>query len=357
MRLVLRVRFLLLVLPALGACTSIENIVAQRDVDGLVRHAERLDYNYEAIEHLKLAIAIDPNHSGAWISLGWALYKNKRYGEAAWALEEALQRQPGHAYVLYLSGLTHYHLGELAAARRFLVESLAADPGTRLLDFESSVYEFLGRVALDQGRLAEAEQHFTKAVEPERENWEQYFLRGVARYRQKKYSLAAADYQQAGRLERRPEVWNGLAWALALEEEARGGARGPGAYRTALDAARKAVQLDPDNFLNHVLLAGIYEAQERPQEALAEIRQAVELSPHNAGLRLRLADMLLRAGSAEAAEEAELHLKVGAALDPGWRDAASGEPVPLYRLLAIFINSQRLGQAKALLEWMTEQKR
>ena len=159
-----------------GACSTARDIVAERDADGLVQRARELDYTPEAIEYLKLAIAIDSNLVDAWISLGFALHKNNRYGEAVWALEEALRLNPGHAYALYLSGMAHYRLREYVKARNLLREALAADPKMRGANFEHSAYTTLGRIALELDNLVEAEQHFGRALELEPNNWEHFGL-------------------------------------------------------------------------------------------------------------------------------------------------------------------------------------
>ncbi len=68
-----------------------------------------------------------------------------------------------------------------------------------------------------------------------------------------------------------------------------------------IDAAQKALELDPELAEAHVLLADIYQKRWQWAEAEAEYKRALELQPNNADAHLGLADWLMCQGRMEEA--------------------------------------------------------
>lgn len=76
----------------------------------------------------------------------------------------------------------------------------------------------------------------------------------------------------------------------------------PGEARSKqVEAARKALDLDPDLAEAHVLLADVLQKQWRWAEAESEYRRALELNPHDASAHLGLANWLMCQGRMEEA--------------------------------------------------------
>jgi TolB-like protein/tetratricopeptide (TPR) repeat protein len=88
----------------------------------------------------------------------------------------------------------------------------------------------------------------------------------------------------------------------------------PGTTRPkAISAARKALELDPELAEAHVLLARMQQRQWQWAEAEAEYKQALAVSPNDAGAHFGLADWLLCQGRTE---EALAWARRGRELDP-----------------------------------------
>lgn len=81
----------------------------------------------------------------------------------------------------------------------------------------------------------------------------------------------------------------------------------------ATNAARKALELDPESAEAHILLAGMQQQQWQSAEAEAEYRRALELNPNNAAAHAGLANWLLCQGRTE---EALTWAQRGRELDP-----------------------------------------
>lgn len=323
--------------------------------DEALRLAEDPADEGAAMENLKHALAYDPDLMEAWYAFGRILYKNERYEEADRLLTAAQSRNGARAEGNYLLGLTEYMRGEYRHASRSLQSFL--DRKDRNLGDEARgiAYELLGRIMLSESRYGEAIRWLTAALEAQPENWEYLYLRGMAFLRGNVHRKAAEDFRRAAQLNpSHPAFWNGLAWALLLEQEFRFLRPASELYQPALEAAKRAVELGPGIAENHFLLGQIYEKQSRPGEAAEAFRHTVRLRPDNAFLRLRLAQNLLRMPDEAAHAEAERHLIRGLAVDYDVRikDPLSRQVSKLLDVLfRHYLLKLRLREAETLLQW------
>jgi tetratricopeptide (TPR) repeat protein len=328
---------------------------ARKLYDEALRLAEDPADEGAAMENLKHALAYDPDLMEAWYAFGRILYKNERYEEADGLLSLAQTRNGARAEGYYLLGLTEYMRGAYRHARRSLQRFLDSEDPNLGDEPRRIAHELLGRIALSENRYGEAIRWMTAALNAQPENWEFLYLRGLAFLRGNVHRKAAEDFRRAAQLNpSHPAFWNGLAWALLLEQEFRFLQPAPELYRPALEAAKRAVELGPSIAENHFLLGRIYEKQKRPREAAEAFRHAVRLRPDNAVLRLRLAQNLLRVPDETAHAEAERHLIQGLALDYDLRikDPLSRNVSKLLDvLLRHYLLHLRLREAEALLEW------
>jgi tetratricopeptide (TPR) repeat protein len=86
-------------------------------------------------------------------------YREKKYPEAAQALERAVALKPGDAVLLNNLGFIYYEMGRYADAVSYLEKTLAIDPGRK---------EAHGNIAyayLKMGRKADAKTHFQRYLE------------------------------------------------------------------------------------------------------------------------------------------------------------------------------------------------
>ena len=118
-----------------------------------------------AIANLRKAISIAPAH-GTYTNLGEALFRKKRYAEAAEAFEEAARRAPKSAFKFRNLGDAYARLGEKAKAREAYArgaamcrEHLKSNPNDARVLGILAVYE------AKLGRRADAVEHSRAAVD------------------------------------------------------------------------------------------------------------------------------------------------------------------------------------------------
>ncbi|WP_297742776.1 hypothetical protein [uncultured Tessaracoccus sp.] len=100
-----------------------------------------------------------------------------------------------------------------------LVAVLIGGAGVMLLTWQVSMW--LGGQAMQQGRLLDAERHYTRAVPLPVESWKAPFNRGVARYEQERWDAAASDFELAAlRAPVEHDCMIRLNWSQALERSA-----------------------------------------------------------------------------------------------------------------------------------------
>jgi TolB-like protein/DNA-binding winged helix-turn-helix (wHTH) protein/Tfp pilus assembly protein PilF len=108
-------------------------------------------------------------------------------------------------------------------------------------------------------------------------------------------------------------AWSGLAAAYHTLGTVLAGTPPGEAWPRAVEAARKALELDPEDAEAHAVLASALVGEWRWKEAEAEYRRALELNPSHAAAHVGLGNWLLRQGRTE---EALTWAQRGRELDP-----------------------------------------
>ena len=204
------------------------------------------------------AVSVEPQSDIPVFYLGWALADAGRLDEARGHFEAALRRVPDSLPDLKAQldvhlGIVEQRAGRPAAAERYFRDALAQDPAHAVATIR------LGTVLLQQGRAAEAETAWTRALESEA-RWNRYQLWELDQaIEQVPKSSAAARGRLAlalgGLLQRQGELepaleqyrlatallpddaggWNNLGVAHALR----------GSMKEALDDFVRALRLKP----------------------------------------------------------------------------------------------------------------
>ncbi|GCD91004.1 tetratricopeptide repeat protein [Nocardioides sp. LS1] len=114
-----------------------------------------------------------------------------------------------------------------------------------------------------------------------------------------------------------------------------------GRHERSLEAARQAVRLDPDDWVNHLVLGSALRAGRSPDLPHAEsaLREAIRLNPHAAEAYSTLGTVLSQRGRRKAAAAAH---REAARLDPTSHRTANN-------LAAVAVRRERLGRAAGLL--------
>lgn len=82
----------------------------------------------EAEEHLRRSIRLDSSQPDPWIDLGWILYSRTLYGDAAWALENAVGLFSDSLELRGLLALCYYRLGDFASGAHQWAEMHRIEP-------------------------------------------------------------------------------------------------------------------------------------------------------------------------------------------------------------------------------------
>ena len=95
-------------------------------------YADKLGTNLAAAEKLtRRALELDPDATHINDTLGWILYKQKRYTEALTVFEQALAHAPDNAEYLYHGSLAAMRNGQISQALEYLTRAIALDARIR----------------------------------------------------------------------------------------------------------------------------------------------------------------------------------------------------------------------------------
>lgn len=271
--------------------------------------AGRLD---EAVAAFRRAVEADPGSVAARRNLALALARKGEAGAAADELEEALERAPEDARLLFDLGNARRAAGDAERAVAAYGAALERDPG-----FVDARFN-LANVLAETGRWSEAAGHLGTVLELEADHGRARYLEAMAlhhlgRSGEAISKLTALREADPGSVVAR----QGLATIYSAQGQP---GRAFAVYREALALdlpAKETIEL-----LN--LAAPLAWRQGRRDEAVALYRRAAELQPGSSPALTRLANALQLAGERE--EAAELFARA-TELDPGnataWLSEAS----------------------------------
>jgi Flp pilus assembly protein TadD len=328
----------------------------------------------ESENRLKLAIANNPKSAAIWTDFGWQLYKDGRYGEALWVMGEARKLAPTDAYVLWLSGLASYAMGQYAGAKQQLWQMWEQQKTWPETVDMGVTYDLLGRLFLDEGKLFEAAYFLSKSAELQPNNWQVQFILGITEWFRERYgsSLEALAKVRALR-PTDPLILRCYAAAkLAVDERevldtqkaaqldmypqaAQDAQKAQLEFQADVNVIRKAVAAAPQDPETLELLGRYYVARGDTPNALAALRQAVGLKGSTASARYILAKTLLSLGTPQARDESKQLLVDAIAQSPGyWEGSADSPHAGL--LITLLLQEGNVTQARALMDWVEAQQ-
>ena len=200
-----------------------------------------------AIAYYKLALAtVPPDQADQYLTLGRAFRSHFELQYALAALKEAARIRPGDFDVLFLAGLSAYELRDPVIAAEFLERAVEIAPRRN-----SYAYAMLGSLQEESGNLELAFNWFQRAhlLFPTDSGF--HYRMGLVRFSQTRYMEAIQYFEQAYKLEPRPDYLFFLAQAaLGLGDLARAREmleqaieQAPADTRSQLTLARVCMQL------------------------------------------------------------------------------------------------------------------
>jgi len=253
----------------------------------------------DALEKLKEAIKLKPDHREAYMGAGLLYEIKKDYREAVKNFEKALEIDPVNTVLYHHIGMLYYKLKDTASAVRQYETLIKIDPkdaaaylewaNIYLKDKKTAeaiavlekaakngiknieIYVMAGYVYTESGDFDKAAASFTAAQELDADNPKVYFFRGILHEKKGDRELAVKDLREAIKLKASfAEAYNYLGYLFAESG-------------TNLDEAtvliKKALEIDPNNGAYIDSLGWAYFQKGMIEEALVELEKAVKLEP------------------------------------------------------------------------------
>ena len=194
------------------------------------------------------------------------------------AEKKSIHEMPAGTAELVASAQAHFVHQEYDAAEADYIKILDHDQNNGI------ALANLATIELQQGKLAEAEQHVLAALAQAPDDAYNLSTLGYLKFRQEKYDDALKSLSRAAQIDpNNPEIQNYLGVTLSHQ----------GQRKAAETALRRAIQLNPNYAPAHNNLAVIYLSQTPPLAEMARWHylKAIEAGqPHNADLEKMLAD-------------------------------------------------------------------
>jgi len=254
--------------------------------------------------------------SAALVNLGIAYERQGEAGAALDAFERAFSRGESNdaSQLLVAPHLMRSLLavGELKRAREVVARALEIAPADvnlliasagihrRLKDWDRAidvarralrrgenkalVFKAFAQVYADQGKLLLAESFYRNALELNKDDASIYVNLGLLASQRGKRQLAIAEFEKA--LEMEPGNTAALVNIGAISLHFRDYQRASGSYRAAIDAGRK-------NCSTVSALGYAYEGEQRGDEAVAELREALGLCDGDAPLHFAIGNICM----------------------------------------------------------------
>ena len=227
-------------------------------------------------------------------SLGFALFQDGKSQEAVGALEKALKVDPKHWKAHNNMALASIDLGELEVAEAHYRESLAIEP-------QPAIYNDLGFVLERQGMPEEAAEQYRKALELDPESASARYNLGASLVRSGQFAEAESHLRAA--LKKNPNTQTYTALGIVLWQQGR--------VDEAIANLRAAIEADPKNAAPYDTLGTILIQQGKLEEAASTYRDLIRNRPSTAAHQ-ELAQVLTRLGRTD---EARREMDMAKALD------------------------------------------
>ena len=247
--------------------------------------------NVQAETQYSQVLEIDPNFAAAWVSRGDNAMAIQLFGRAAEYFQKALELQPGSVVVRLKLAEAYVRDRQYDRARPLLEEVLKAQGD------EASANLLLGDLLMGQGKPEEAVSAYTKA-------W-QKMPTAEAQLKLAQALAAAGRIEEAARryqdlIQRSPynaQARLGYGELLLIQgqkekalEEFRSALRFAGDVTTREKAARRMVELKPDDIETRMRLAGYLREQYKYDGAIAQYEAVLRLSPNHIDALIGLGD-------------------------------------------------------------------
>lgn len=219
----------------------------------------------DGIQLIEKAIRQHPERAHAYLDVGSALHRLKRWPEALQSYNDFIKKQPNHAHAYFLCGAVYLELKKSEDARRALLRCIQLNPE------HSEAYFALSKLCMLERKFDAARHRLKTFIRLQPGD-----VRGVTQLasclNEMNRSAEALEVLQTGTAAFPTDkaVWNLLAQNSARLEQ----------LEEAVAAYKESLRLDPEQAHCHSNLGGILERiPGREKEAEVHHRKAIELEP------------------------------------------------------------------------------
>ena len=310
----------------------------------------RQEHYSRAISFYRKAMALDPSMPGLRLNLGLAYFKAGEYAESIRIFTPLLKQQPASSpeiqRLTVLIGMSHYGLGEFAAAVPYLKEASTRDAQNLpllltlahscllskqyqcvldafhqmiALNAESAEADMLVGEALDEMKEPIcAMREFRAAIQANPKEPNAHFGLGYLLWTQKQYAEAAEEFQ--AELNNTPHYTKAMLYLADSKIQLN-------QMKEAEALLAQVVKSDPNIAMARLDLGIIYAETDRKEDALRELKAAEILKPKDVNVHWRLGRLYRSMGkTAEAKSEFDKASSLNKVADDALLDVISRGP-------------------------------
>ena len=272
-------------------------------------------HDYASAEPLlRKVTATDSATYVAWFDLGFVENGLGKVDESIAAYRKSVDAKPDVFESNLNLGIQLAKTGQ-PDAEHFLLVATVLKPTAHVAEGRARAWLSLGHV-LEKTKPDEAIAAYRQAAALQLKDPEPHLAAGLVLEKQEKFADAEQEYKQALALDPASDALTGLANIYMR------GRRFPDA-ETAL---RKLVAAHPEEMAAHIQLGRVLAAEDKNDDAIAELQAGAKVAPGDADLQRELAELYAKAGKNDLAEtvyrgllaaqpnDAELHRGLGQSL-------------------------------------------
>jgi tetratricopeptide (TPR) repeat protein len=241
---------------------------------------------------LQKAVGIDPKNYEAWFDLGFVENGLGKVGESIAAYRKSVAAKPDVFESNLNLGLQLAKTGE-PDAEQFLRAATQLKPVNHVAEGQYRAWLSLGHV-LEKLNPEKALNAYRKAEELQANQAEPHLSSGQLLEQRAQYADAAEEYKKALQLNPASDAVIGLANIYMK------GRRFP----EAEEYLRQLVKLHPEEAAAHVQLGRVLSAENKNDDAIAELQAGLKIAPADLSAQRDLAETYVTAGKTEEAEAA-----------------------------------------------------
>ena len=275
------------------------------------RAAQQRGDTAAAVGKYRAILKAAPHLAAAYNNLGMLYFNEHDYTHAAEVLKHGLELKADMPSASAMLGMSYFQMGENGKAEPLLRAALRANPA------DDNVEMILTHILINLGKYDEATAHLNKFLERNPRNQEAWYLLGKTYLQMSETALAKVNeidpnsviaHEIAGEIDESMHNYD-----LALVEYRKAidlAPRQPGTHlhmanaywltakwAPAQEEFRAELANDPNNCTAHWKLANaMLEAEDSPQDALAELNQSIERCPALMQARADRGRALIRLG-------------------------------------------------------------